>query len=366
MPSEVYNRLREQLDQYSIGFPQTDSGVELKILEKLFTEEDAELFLHLTLMIETPEEIARRTGLDPKKVAEQLARMDEKGTVFSYHKGDTVKYGAVPFVLGIYEFQQGRINREMAELYERYFEEAFFKKVGETDQLLRPIPVGRSLDISRPVATYNDVREIIKKQKLIAVAPCLCRIQAGLLDKGCGKPLEVCFAFGSGARHFMNRGTGREVSLEEALKLLDEAEEAGLVPQPTNSQDPDGMCNCCGDCCAGLRALRRLQKPAQAVVSNYFAEVDPDLFSGCETCLERCQMEAISMNDDALAEVNQDRCIGCGLCVTTCPEEALKLETKQKDQYQVPYESAREMMMSITKKRGTSLIPLSMQKQGNE
>ena len=77
-------------------------------------------------------------------------------------------------------------------------------------------------------------------------------------------------------------------------------------------------------------------------------------------------MEAISINDDALAEVNQDRCIGCGLCVTTCPEEALKLEPKQKDQYQMPYESAREMMMSITEKRGTSLIPLAMQEPGSE
>lgn len=39
MPSKIYYELREQLDQYSVGFPTTTSGVEKKILEKLFTEE---------------------------------------------------------------------------------------------------------------------------------------------------------------------------------------------------------------------------------------------------------------------------------------------------------------------------------------
>lgn len=45
MIAKVYNDLREQLDQYSMGFPATESGVELKILKKLFSEEEAELYL---------------------------------------------------------------------------------------------------------------------------------------------------------------------------------------------------------------------------------------------------------------------------------------------------------------------------------
>ena len=38
MAADVYTQLREQLDQYSVGFPSTDFEVEMKILEKLFTE----------------------------------------------------------------------------------------------------------------------------------------------------------------------------------------------------------------------------------------------------------------------------------------------------------------------------------------
>ena len=362
MSAEIYTRLREQLDQYSIGFPSSESGVEIEILKSLFTEEEAELFLQLTFMVETPEEIARRTGRDPERVAELLARMDKQGTVFCHRKGEVRKYGAVPFVLGIYEFQQNNINREMAELYERYFVESLFDRVADHEQLLRPIPVGRSIETALPVAPYSDVREIFKKQKLIAVTPCLCRIQAGLLGKGCGKPLDVCFAFGSGARHFIDRGTAREVSLEEALKLLDEAEEAGLVPQPTNSRNPSGMCNCCEDCCAGLRALNKMEKPAELVVSNYFAVVDPDLCTLCETCLDRCQMNAITVTDQC-AEINLDRCIGCGLCVTTCPAQAIHLAVKPDDQTKEPPESAREWMTTVAQKRNTSIIPLALQKQ---
>ena len=56
--SEVYYQLREQLDQYSVGFPATETGVEIKILEHLFTEEEAQMYLNLSMMLETPEAVA--------------------------------------------------------------------------------------------------------------------------------------------------------------------------------------------------------------------------------------------------------------------------------------------------------------------
>lgn len=101
MPSEVYEKLREQLDQYSCGFPTTESGVEFKILKKLFTEEEAEMFLSLSMKLETPEEVAQRLGREPEAVASILHRMSEKGTVFPWRRGEMVKYGMAPFMLGI-------------------------------------------------------------------------------------------------------------------------------------------------------------------------------------------------------------------------------------------------------------------------
>ncbi len=43
MSEEVYVRLREFLDKLPGGYPETDSGVEIRILKKLFSPEDAEL-----------------------------------------------------------------------------------------------------------------------------------------------------------------------------------------------------------------------------------------------------------------------------------------------------------------------------------
>ena len=41
--SEVYERLRERLDDLATGFPLSESRVEMKMLQRLFTEEEAEL-----------------------------------------------------------------------------------------------------------------------------------------------------------------------------------------------------------------------------------------------------------------------------------------------------------------------------------
>ena len=48
MSTDVYRELQERLDTYSMGFPPTESGVEIKILKRLFSGEDAAMFLALT------------------------------------------------------------------------------------------------------------------------------------------------------------------------------------------------------------------------------------------------------------------------------------------------------------------------------
>jgi ferredoxin len=363
MAKAIYRKLQEQLDQYSVGFPATDSGVEIKILEKLFTEEEAEIALHLSMALETPESVAERTKRDPKAVAALLKHMAEKGLVFRWQRADTVKYGAIPFVLGIYEYQLKSMDRELARMFEDYLQEGFQKSLtGLKPSILRTIPIHRSIDVAHPVATYEDSREIVKKQKLIAVANCICRVQQELIDHCCDKPSEVCFSFGSAARYYIDLGMGRQVTTEEALAILDRCEEAGLVNQPANVINPGGMCNCCGDCCPVLRLVKKYPRPVELILSNYYAVVDADECTACETCLERCQIGAISIGKDDVAEINLDRCIGCGLCVTTCPTAALRLEPKPEDQRYTPPAKGQELLEEMARRRGTSLIPFTMAK----
>ena len=81
-------------------------------------------------------------------------------------------------------------------------------------------------------------------------------------------------------------------------------------------------------------------------------KVDEDECTGCETCLERCQMGALGINAHEVAEVNHDRCIGCGLCVTTCPTEAIRLMPKPGMERYVPPANSAEQMMRMARKRG--------------
>ncbi len=159
--------------------------------------------------------------------------------------------------------------------------------------------------------------------------------------------------FGSMGQYYLDRGMGREISLDEAVEILARCRDAGLVTQPATAQNPAGMCNCCGDCCGVLRALNKHPAPAQLVFSNYRASVDEAACSGCETCLERCQMDALSMNDDEVVQLNPDRCVGCGLCVTECPTEALTLVAKSADQRRIPPANMAEQMMKMARKRGS-------------
>jgi len=353
MADDIYRKLQKRLDGYSLGFPATDSGIEIEILKELFTEEYAEMFLDLSQKLETPEDVAHRIGRPPEEVAEQLSSMYKKGLVFRLKKGDTVKYGAIPFVHGLFEFQVADLDRRMADLVEKYMQEGFHKAITTgAAAFLRTVPVQRTVEVLHKVAAYEDASEILRKADKIVVTDCICRKQKLLVDRGCGKPLEACFMFGSMGQYYVDKDMGREIGADEAIKILTEAQEAGLVTQPATAVNPGGMCNCCSDCCGVLGALNKHPKPAEMVFSNYFAEVDPDECSSCETCLERCQMDAIHMNDDELAEINLDRCIGCGLCVAACPEEAIQLTPKPEAMRRTPPANAAGQMAFMAERRG--------------
>jgi electron transport complex protein RnfB len=180
---------------------------------------------------------------------------------------------------------------------------------------------------------------------------CICRKKSRLLGHTCQKPLENCFVFGAIGEYYVENGMGRRISVEEALEILRKNEEAGLVPSPANAQKVGGMCSCCGCCCGVLKAVKLHPNPASLVKSNYFARVDQDLCSGCETCLGRCQMGAIYMDDD-WAVVDLKRCIGCGLCVTTCPTKALSLAAKDPKEHYVPPAKPADTYRQIAKERG--------------
>jgi len=345
MTKDVFRQLQERLDQYSMGFPATDSGVEIEILRELFSVEDAEMFLQLTPKPETPEAVAERVGSSVGSVAARLDDMSERGLLFRVRKGGASKYGAIPFVHGLFEFQVSTLTPRLAGLVQRYMDEGFNGAMTRgAAAFLRTVPIQRTLEVMHHVAAYEDAAQILRNAGRVVVTDCICRKQKRLVGHGCDAPLEVCFMFGSMGQYYVDRGMGREISAEEAIRILTDAQEAGLVTQPATAQNPGGMCNCCGDCCGVLTALKRHPRPAEKVFSNYFASVDRDLCTGCQTCVDRCQMDAIEINSDGDTEILRERCIGCGLCVAACPEGALQLILKPEEQRRTPPATGFEQM----------------------
>jgi Na+-translocating ferredoxin:NAD+ oxidoreductase subunit B len=353
MTEDIYRRLQQQLDQYSMGFPETASGIEIRILQYLFTEQEAKMFTLLTPMLETARAVSPRMGCSEEAVGKQLAGMADKGLLFCLKKGEEDWYGAIPFVHGLFEFQVKKLQPTFAAMARQYFDEAFDSAMQKgAEYFLRTIPVHQSVDVTHHVATHEDALAILREKSAIVVTDCICRKTAGMVDHDCGKPIEACFMFGSMGQYYLDRGMGRKIFLEEAEKILADCREAGLVTQPATSRNPGGMCNCCGDCCGVLRALNKHPKPVDLVFSNHFARVNADACTGCETCMDRCQMEALAVSEKGRARVDPDRCIGCGLCVSVCPVEALSLTPKSGPDYRTPPESMTEQMMLLARKRG--------------
>jgi electron transport complex protein RnfB len=344
---DVYKRLAQFLDTLPAGYPKTEDGREVDLLRRLFSPAEAELAQHLTLIAEPPRVIARRVKRPEKEVAEQLESMARKGLIYSIHSSDgPPEYMATQYAIGIFEFQVGRLDREIAEETRDYWSRvptSFWERMPQ----MRTIPVGESIPVESNVIIYEQAENLILAQEKYRVNPCICRKQKRLLGEGCDKPLETCLIFGNGVDYFERLGVGREIDQEEALSILAQAEEAGLVLQPGNTQKASFICCCCGDCCEVLAIAKRHPRPAEILVSPFRAVVDEALCSACGDCEFRCQMEAIGV-DNGYAVVNLDRCIGCGLCVTACPDEAVSLVRKpETEQVPVPLDTKAQYIDAL-------------------
>ncbi|MBW1742633.1 MAG: 4Fe-4S binding protein [Deltaproteobacteria bacterium] len=351
MGKDIYQKLAKHLDNLPGGFPPTESGVELRILRRLFTPEEAELALHLTLIAEEPRVIARRAKLNAEEAARRLEEMAKKGLIYRIASPDKpMRYMALQYIIGIWEFHVNDLDVELIKDMKEYFPTLFDDSWQKGPQL-RTIPVGQSITTELEVLSYEQAEELVQAQKKFLVAPCICRREHEMVGKGCDKPMESCLVFGRGADYYERNGLGRIIDKEEALEILEKADEAGLVLQPSNAQRIVNICCCCGCCCQILKNLKRYPKPASLVSTPFVAAVDTDTCEGCGTCVERCQMEALRLEDDFVV-LDVDRCIGCGLCVSTCPTESLTLERKpEPEQSEVP-KNMMESYVKLARERG--------------
>jgi ferredoxin len=184
------------------------------------------------------------------------------------------------------------------------------------------IPVNQAFPVTQKVLPKEQIQEILGKAETIAQIECECRLRT----KGCNAPRDVCIVLDNVAEKHITDGFGRQITVEEADKILDRTAEYGLVHLSlcVEGRQPDAICSCCSCCCHDLRAMLDFGNLDLVLESDYVAEFDKGQCVNCGLCIERCHFKAYA-NEDGQISFLPEKCYGCGLCVMSCPVEAIRI-----------------------------------------
>ncbi|MDH5448311.1 MAG: 4Fe-4S binding protein [Candidatus Bathyarchaeota archaeon] len=324
MSNQVFEQLAEALNKLPNGFPRTPSNVEIRVLKKIFSPQEASVASQLTSSMESLEVVVERIGLSSEDAEARLGKMAKRGLLWSCKEGDKLFFRLAPFVVGIYESQRESMDHELAHLVEEYLANGGAVGIMKPQPALhRVVPAQKAIK-SEWILPYDDVKAILLSSKTFRLSDCICRVQQDHIGRRCDFPLRTCLSFSSAER----QPSEDDISKEEALAFLDKAEEMGLVHTVSNVMKGLGyVCNCCGCCCGILRGITDWGIENSVAYANYYAVIDPNECLGCGICRKRCQVHAIS-DGGGVSAVDREKCIGCGLCVTGCPNGVARLEKK--------------------------------------
>ncbi len=326
--TDVYQQLAE-----AVGAP--DSPTIPRVFEVLADQDEARLLLAASPPA-TVEELAERSGLTVETVTRMIDPLFAKGLLFKSRKPDGARYYRVRHLMQLHDSTAVALDppADLLLLWKRFMDEEwddFSRKLEEVlpASVLRVVPVGVTIEPESRVLGFEDVRAMVTEANSLAVTRCSCRA----IDGACGKPLEVCIQLDRAADYALERGTGRALSADEAIEMLELCEREGLVHVAENKRSRGlVICNCCKDCCVNWASVRTgLGK--FAAPSRFRATVDADACNGCEDCLERCFFDALEMDEEErIARVHDERCMGCGLCQLACDPVAISMvEARSED-----------------------------------
>lgn len=300
-----------------------------RIWRMICDDEEARLLLE---MPGTVDELAGKSGMNRDRVEEMIAALFRKGVVFEKAAEEGTIYRMCRHVL---QFHDASIlwpeaGDEFHAAWQDFMETEYIDFIRMMDQaeirpFMRVVPVNQALDPKSQVLAYEDAIQMIDGAKRLAVTDCTCRLTA----KKCDAPLEVCMQINRAADYAVKRGTGREITKEEAKQIIKESEDAGLVHLSDNRAGIGlVICNCCSCCCMMVQHIAQLGIACLAAPSRYTIQLVPEKCNGCGECIGRCPVQVLSMegSKDGLVTVAFERCIGCGLCTTACPTDALFLQ----------------------------------------
>ncbi len=333
-----YEKLANELDRIPNGFPRTKSGVELKLLARLFTPDDAALASTLSMEPKSLKEIALKNKYGVRqRLKSRLISMVKRGLIdLKREEGRGFVFHLIPFVVGFYERQNAKIDKEFAELFEQYYHEAFHQTMLAQPSVHRIIPLEKAIPVDIDVMPYEKASTYLDQAQSWGVLDCICRVQKKLVGQGCNHTVKNCLVFSPKPGAFQKSEEIESLTREEALEILAEADREGLVHSVNNAQtEVYYVCNCCTCSCGILRGMVEYGSENSIARSDFYATVDENHCTGCEACLDRCAFDAMTMMD-GICEVDRKACYGCGLCISSCETEALSLIQKSPEELSPP------------------------------
>ncbi len=375
MSDEIYKKAAYIITKAGI-LPTPVNSTLIEILKTQLTEDELDFinaFRRKTS--QTMDQLKKTSKLSEPQILSFVKRLAKKGFIFNQPNSEGVMvYRLMPLLMvGAFEYlymkkiEHNEVEEKLAKMFSKYFEETRDFIQANYEQILpifeNMLPIDRTMPIlnetiqgdqislsvnkeidvpEETIVPTQKVEKLIEKFDDITVGHCFCRHHRDLLGKPCKVTnlRENCFTFGKSARYVAEQGFGRLVSKEEALEIMKNSEDDGLIhkafhPHSDITKTETSICNCCKDCCGTLEWWR-MGIVALINSTNYLSQVDPDLCVGCGTCVEKCPVDAIKLNDSEKAEVNAEYCIGCGVCAHFCPENAISLLEGMRKVYVAP------------------------------
>ncbi|MFX1453689.1 MAG: ATP-binding protein [Promethearchaeota archaeon] len=188
------------------------------------------------------------------------------------------------------------------------------------------IPVNIEIENRQVALDLTKTHQILMQADKIALRDCICRVTL----QNCNLPHNTCILLNKRAENFVNEGTARWITQEQAKMIVSETHKKGLVhlamhQSNITDQLPSEICSCCSCCCQALQGLKLMNMKGLVKPSEFIAGFDQETCNQCGICVERCHFGAKIFDSDKNIIFKQDLCFGCGLCVSTCPVNAIKL-----------------------------------------